>query len=149
VGDALDNNQWRSVFRQLVGRGYLSVDLQGFGGLKLQEKCRPLLRGECDIALRLDQKQKMAKRQTKTPLPDDINVDLWEALRDCRRELAEEQGVPPYVIFHDSTLVEMCSAVPQTLDEFATLSGVGERKLLKYGEAFLAAIQNTERQTLD
>ena len=149
VGDALDNNQWRSVFRQLVGRGFLSVDLQGYGGLKLQEKCRPLLRGECDIALRLDQKQKVAKRQTKTSLPDDINVGLWEALRDCRRELAEEQGVPPYVIFHDSTLVEMCSAVPQTLDEFATLSGVGERKLLKYGEAFLATIHSTERQTLD
>ena len=149
VGDALDNNQWRSVFRQLVGRGYLSVDLQGFGGLKLQEKCRPLLRGECDIALRLDQKQKVAKRQTKTSLPDDINVGLWEALRDCRRELAEEQGVPPYVIFHDSTLVEMCSAVPRNLDEFANLSGVGERKLLKYGEQFLAALRQAEREHLE
>ena len=148
VGDALDNNQWRSVFRQLVGRGYLSVDLQGYGALKLQEKCRPLLRGECDIALRLDQKQKVAKRQTKTPLPDDINVALWEALRDCRRELAEAQGVPPYVIFHDSTLVEMCSMVPKTLDAFSKLSGVGERKLMKYGEAFIAAIKNAEHEQL-
>ena len=149
VGDALDNNQWRSVFRQLVGRGYLSVDLQGYGALKLQEKCRPLLRGECDIALRLDQKQKVAKRQTKTPLPDDINVGLWEALRECRRELAEEQGVPPYVIFHDSTLVEMCSVVPKTLDDFSRLSGVGERKLMKYGEAFLAAIRDAEQAPFD
>ena len=149
VGDALDNNQWRSVFRQLVGRGYLSVDLQGYGALKLQEKCRPLLRGECDIALRLDQKQKVAKRQTKTALPDDINVGLWEALRECRRELAEQQGVPPYVIFHDSTLVEMCSAVPKTLDDFSRLSGVGERKLMKYGEAFLAAIRNAEQASFD
>ena len=149
VGDALDNNQWRSVFRQLVGRGYLSVDLQGFGALKLQEKCRPLLRGECEIALRLDQKQKVAKRQTKTPLPEDINVGLWEALRDCRRELAEEQGVPPYVIFHDSTLVEMCSVVPRTLDDFSKLSGVGERKLMKYGEAFLAAIRDAEQAPFD
>tara|TARA_Y100000991_G_scaffold44797_1_gene31700 strand:+ start:411 stop:2213 length:1803 start_codon:yes stop_codon:yes gene_type:complete len=145
VGDALDNNQWRSVFRQLVGRGYLSVDLQGFGALKLQAKCRPLLRGECEIALRLDQKQKVAKRQTKTPLPEDINVGLWEALRDCRRELAEAQGVPPYVIFHDSTLVEMCSVVPRTLEGFSKLSGVGERKLMKYGEAFLAAIRDAEQ----
>ena len=145
VGDALDNNQWRSVFRQLVGRGYLSVDLQGFGALKLQEKCRPLLRGECEIALRLDQKQKVAKRQTKTPLPEDIHVGLWEALRDCRRELAEAQGVPPYVIFHDSTLVEMCSVVPRTLEGFSKLSGVGERKLMKYGEAFLAAIRDAEQ----
>jgi len=148
VGDALDNNQWRSVFRQLVGRGYLSVDLQGYGALKLQEKCRPLLRGECDIALRLDQKQKVAKRQTKTPLPDDINVGLWEALRECRRELAEEQSVPPYVIFHDSTLVEMCSVAPKTLDAFSKLSGVGERKLMKYGEAFIAVIKNTEQEQL-
>ena len=146
VGDALDNNQWRSVFRQLVGRGYLSVDLQGYGALKLQEKCRPLLRGECDIALRLDQKQKVAKRQTKTPLPDDINVGLWEALRNCRRELAEEQSVPPYVIFHDSTLVEMCSMAPKTLDAFSKLSGVGERKLMKYGEAFIAAIKTAEQE---
>ena len=145
VGDALDNNQWRSVFRQLVGRGYLSVDLQGFGALKLQAKCRPLLRGECEIALRLDQKQKVAKRQTKTPIPEDINVGLWEALRDCRRELAEAQGVPPYVIFHDSTLVEMCSVVPRTLEGFSKLSGVGERKLMKYGEAFLAAIRDAEQ----
>ena len=144
VGDLLDSNQWRSVFRQLVGRGYLSVDLQGFGALQLQEKCRPLLRGECDIALRLDQKQKVSKRQ-KTPLPEDINVGLWEALRYCRRELAEEQGVPPYVIFHDSTLVEMCSLVPKTLNEFSKLSGVGERKLMKYGEAFLAAIRDAEQ----
>jgi ATP-dependent DNA helicase RecQ len=149
VGDALDNNQWRSVFRQLVGRGYLSVDLQGFGALKLQEKCRPLLRGECEIALRLDQKQKVAKRQSKTPLPEDINLGLWEALRECRRELAEEQGVPPYVIFHDSTLVEMCSVVPKTLDEISRLSGVGERKLMKYGEAFLAAIRNAEQASFD
>ena len=149
VGDALDNNQWRSVFRQLVGRGYLSVDLQGFGALKLQEKCRPLLRGECEIALRRDQKQKVAKRQTKTPLPEDINVGLWEALRDCRRELAEAQGVPPYVIFHDSTLVEMCSVVPRTLDDFSKLSGVGERKLMKYGEAFLAAIRDAEQAPFD
>ena len=148
VGDALDNNQWRSVFRQLVGRGYLSVDLQGYGALKLQEKWRPLLRGECDISLRLDQKQKVAKRQTKTPLPDDIHVGLWEALRECRRELAEEQGVPPYVIFHDSTLVEMCSAAPKTLDAFSKLSGVGERKLMKYGEAFIATIKTAEQEQL-
>ena len=149
VGDALDNNQWRSVFRQLVGRGLLSVDLEGYGALKLQEKCRPLLKGEVTISLRKDQKQKVAKRQTKTALPDDINVSLWEALRDCRRELAEEQGVPPYVIFHDSTLVEMCSMVPKTLTDFAELSGVGERKLHKYGEQFLAAIRQAEREHLE
>ena len=144
VGTALDNHQWRSVFRQLVGRSYLSVDVEGYGALKLQAQCRPLLRGEVSIALRLDQKQKVIKRQTKTTLPAEIDVGMWEALRECRREQAEEQGVPPYVIFHDSTLIEMCATLPQTLDEFAKLSGVGERKLLKYGDAFLVAIRRAQ-----
>ena len=120
----------------------------GLRRTQTQEKCRPLLRGECEIALRLDQKQKVAKRQTKTPLPEDINVGLWEALRDCRRELAEA-GRAAYVIFHDSTLVEMCSVVPRTLDDFSKLSGVGERKLMKYGEAFLAAIRDAEHAPFD
>ena len=148
VGTALDNNQWRSVFRQLVGRSYLSVDLEGYGALKLQEQCRPLLRGEVSITLRVDQKQKVVKRQTKTPLPEEVDVGLWEALRECRREQAEEQGVPPYVIFHDSTLIEMCTRLPQTRDEFANLTGVGERKLLKYGDAFLTAIRRAQDEAI-
>ena len=140
VGKALDNNQWRSVFRQLVARGYLSVDLERFGALRLEEKCRPLLRGEQDIELRRDSPQSKAKRQTKTPMPVDIDVALWEALRECRRELAEEQGVPPYVVFHDRTLQELCVSLPQTLVQFGDIGGVGERKLEKYGAIFLAVI---------
>jgi ATP-dependent DNA helicase RecQ len=142
VGKELDNNQWRSVFRQLVARGYLSVDVERFSALRLEEKCRPLLRGEEKIELRKDTKQQIAKRTTKTALPLDIDIALWEALRECRRELADEQGVPPYVIFHDSTLQEMCVSVPQSLTDFSLLSGVGERKLAKYGTAFLAIINN-------
>ncbi len=140
VGCELDNNQWRSVFRQLVARGYLSVDLERFGALRMEEKCRPLLRGEEAIELRKDIKQQAARRTTKSSLPMDIDVALWEALRECRRQLASEQGVPPYVIFHDSTLQEMCITIPQSLGEFARLSGVGERKLDKYGAVFLSAI---------
>ncbi len=142
VGKALDNNQWRSVYRQLVARGFLSVDLERFGALRLEEKCRPLLRGEQDIELRRDMQQAKtkAKRQTKSQLPVDIDVALWEALRECRRELAEEQGVPPYVIFHDRTLQELCVTLPETMSQFADIGGVGERKLDKYGEIFLAVI---------
>ena len=86
----------------------------------------------------------MTARQTKTPLPDDINVSLWEALRECRRELAEEQGVPPYVIFHNSTLEAMAGLLPKNMDEFEQLSGVGARKLEKYGPAFLQVIRSAE-----
>jgi ATP-dependent DNA helicase RecQ len=140
VGKELDNNQWRSVFRQLGARSYLKVDLERFGALRLEARCRPLLRGEESIQLRRDVKQQAAKRQTKTPLPGAIDVGLWEALRERRRRLADEQGVPPYVIFHDRTLQEMCVDVPQTLSAFSRLNGVGERKLEKYGAEFLQVI---------
>lgn len=140
VGKDLDNNQWRSVFRQLVARGYLAVDLERFGALRLEENCRGLLRGEETIQLRRDVKQKIAKKLTKTPLVADIDIGLWEALRECRREFAEQQGVPPYVIFHDSSLQEMCSLLPLDSDSFSLISGVGERKLRKYGPAFIRVI---------
>jgi len=140
VGKALDNNQWRSVFRQLVARSFLSVDLERFGALRLEEKCRPLLRGEQDIELRRDVPQSKAKRQTKAHLPEDIDVALWEALRECRRKLAEEQGVPPYVVFHDRTLQELCVSLPETMSQFSDIGGVGERKLEKYGAIFLEVI---------
>ncbi len=140
IGKALDKNQWSSVFRQLVARGYLSVDMERFGALRLEETCRPLLRGEQTIELRRDSKRSSAKQQTKTSLPVDIDVELWEALRNCRREFADDQGVPPYVVFHDRTLQEMCASIPNSLDELAEISGIGERKLNKYGPAFLEVI---------
>ena len=140
IGLDLDNNQWRSVFRQLVARGYLSVDLERHGALMLEEACRSLLRGEESIQFRLDKKQKVVKQQTKTQLASDVDIGLWESLRECRREFAEDLGVPPYMIFHDSSLQEMCLAMPQDMNEFALISGVGERKLEKYGPAFVRVI---------
>jgi ATP-dependent DNA helicase RecQ len=141
IGKALDNNQWRSVFRQLVARAYLSVDLERFGALRLEEKCRPLLRGEEAVQLRRDpQRKRTARQQTRTALSADIDVALWEALREHRRLLAEQQGVPPYVIFHDRTLQEMCITLPRDLAQFSRISGVGERKLDKYGTGFLGVI---------
>ena len=139
-GSQFDNNQWRSVFRQLVARGYLSVDIDRFGALRLEEKCRALLRGEEKLDLRRDTKNKAAKQRTQVKLALDIDIALWEALRECRRQFAEEQGVPPYVIFHDTSLQEMCRLLPRDLQEFEQISGVGERKLQKYGPAFLRVI---------
>ena len=142
IGKETDSNQWRSVFRQLVSRGYMSVDLERYGALVLEEKCRPILRGEETIQLRRDIKPKTIRQQTKTSLTADIDVALWEALRECRRLFAEELGVPPYVIFHDSSLQEMCSNLPQNMEEFLLVSGVGERKMEKYGPAFMAVIMD-------
>ncbi|MEM8660491.1 MAG: RQC domain-containing protein, partial [Pseudomonadota bacterium] len=142
VGRELDANQWRSVFRQLVAQAFLSVDIDGYGALRLEEKCRPLLQGTQSIHMRRDPAPKRAARQqTRTALPNDIDIALWEALRDCRRELAEAQGVPPYVIFHDRTLQEMCRDQPQNAHQLGRISGVGERKLNKYGSDFIRVIK--------
>ncbi len=146
VGADIDPYRWRSVFRQLVARGLLSVDMEGYGSLRLTEASWPVLRGEEEVLMRQDVRPPRAKarRKPKEPLPppDPATWDesLWEALRTRRTELAKAQSVPPYVIFHDSTLREMVEQRPHTLEDFARLSGVGERKLSRYGDEFLEVI---------
>jgi ATP-dependent DNA helicase RecQ len=145
-GKSTDAARWRSVFRQLVARNYLSVDMERYGALRLEEKCRPLLRGEEHIDFRQDpparaDKPLRAGRPQKTSLSGDIDATLYDALRECRRQLAEEQQVPPYVIFHNSTLEDMCRLRPRSLVELGLVNGVGGRKLERYGPAFLAALQ--------
>jgi len=146
IGKALDQNQWRSVFRQLVARNYLSVDLERFGALRLEEQCRALLRGEESIALRHDERvvpaKKTERRKATAAIPaGDLDPDLWEALRACRLQLAEQEKVPPYVIFHNSTLEDLCRLRPETLEQFALVNGVGVRKLERYAPTFLAVIR--------
>jgi ATP-dependent DNA helicase RecQ len=145
-GQALSVNEWRSVYRQLVARNYLSVDLDGFGALRLEELCRPLLRGEATLALRKDESAKRGKpekrsKQKTAAVAGDIDQPLWEALRSLRTKLAEEHKVPPYVIFHNSTLEELCRQRPTTLNQLGQISGIGERKQERYGPAFLAVLQ--------
>ncbi len=146
VGADLDPYRWRSLFRQLVARGLLSVDMERYGSLKLTKASRPVLRGEEQVLLREDLRPARARARRKSkeppPPPDPATWDeaLWEALRTRRTELAQAQKVPPYVIFHDATLRNMVHQRPATLEEFARLSGVGETKLNRYGEAFLAVI---------
>jgi ATP-dependent DNA helicase RecQ len=140
IGQELGANEWRAVFRQLVARGYLFADHEAFGGLRLTDRCRPLLRGE--ETLQLARQTAPVKREKKSRGSVAVSGDpLFEALRQRRRELAQKQGVPPYVVFHDSTLAAMAAERPQTLHEFAGLPGVGERKLETYGSAFLEVIR--------
>ncbi|MDX1692939.1 MAG: DNA helicase RecQ [Ketobacteraceae bacterium] len=139
IGRELNANQWRSVFRQLVAKGYLTVDLDGFGALRLAEKCRPLLKGDETLRLRKDIQEPGAKtrrtRHSASVSPED-NA-LWEALRQLRKKLADEQGVPPYVIFHDATLMEMVRFKPESESALLSINGIGASKLEKYGAEFL------------
>jgi ATP-dependent DNA helicase RecQ len=146
VGADLDKQQWRGVFRQLVATGLLTPDDEGFGTLRLTAASRAVLRGEKPVHLRrqADRGERRAKRQKSRVERTRASLDiaphesaLWDALRSLRARLAKEQGVPAYVIFHDATLLAMLRERPHTLSALGAVSGVGERKLERYGEAFL------------
>lgn len=151
IGTELSANEWKSVYRQLVANGYLRADPEGYGALQLTEQCRPLLKGRQTIELRKDPEIKKTTGRANggrsgSPVSEQITDKAgWEALRACRKELADKQGVPPYVIFHDTTLFGMLERKPRTLDELAEVSGVGAAKLEKYGEIFLQTIAGLEQ----
>ncbi|MGH8436344.1 MAG: DNA helicase RecQ [Pseudomonas sp.] len=143
VGKALGEGEWRSLFRQLVARGLADVDIEGYGGLRLSDSCRPLLRGEVALQLRRDLKPQQSAKTSASAASQLVRIDereQWEALRALRRKLAEEHAVPPYVIFPDATLLEMLRSKPGSLSAMAQVSGVGARKLERYGEAFLEVL---------
>ena len=149
VGKALSEVEWRTLFRQLVARGLADVDLEGFGGLRLSETCRPLLRGEVGLQLRREPKPAQAAKASSSAASQLVRSherEMWEALRSLRRKLAEEHSVPPYVIFPDATLLEMLRSQPGSLSEMAQVSGVGARKLERYGQAFLEVLGGSAAQ---
>jgi len=152
VGTEHDANTWRSVFRQLIARSLLTTDMERKGGLRLTETSRPVLKGDEQLFFRVDEKPVKQKRTRsgKSVAPEDNN--LWEQLRITRSDIAKQQGVPAYVIFHDATLMEMVQNKPKTLDAMAAISGVGAAKLEKYGQQFLDSIREVvegEKTTID
>ncbi len=143
IGGELNTTQWRSVFRQLIARNLLSVDVEGFGSLHLTEQCRAVLRGEETLMLRKDSKQEKAQqsgRKARNTVKEK-DASLWEALRACRKQLSDELNVPPYVIFHDAALMEMVERQPLTKDQFSKITGVGDKKLASYADIFLLVIK--------
>ena len=154
IGKNLDEKQWLSVFRQLITLGYLAVDYDAHGALKLTDACRPVLRGEAQLRLRRDEEKPVSSRERRgegksagraalssASLAHPENNRLWEALRALRKQLAADQGVPPYVIFQDSVLMDMVQVRPRSLAEFGKLFGIGARKLERYGADFLGVIR--------
>lgn len=142
IGHAYQAQQWQSIYRQLIAANLLSIDMAGYGSVRLTATSRAILRGEQTIALRLDAPRKKAKAKPSRPNNDlpPAHDTLWQALKHQRLALAQQQGVPPYVIFHDSTLSEMCVKRPRTLEALARISGVGQQKLQRYGVIFLSVI---------
>jgi ATP-dependent DNA helicase RecQ len=142
-GTELAEGEWRGVIRQLMAQGLLTVESQ-HQTFVLTEESRPVLRGERSVKLRRDPERpaKTRSRSSRAPqvvLPAEAAA-VFERLRAWRGATAKEQGVPAYVIFHDATLREVATQAPASLAELATISGVGENKLAKYGQGVLEAV---------
>jgi ATP-dependent DNA helicase RecQ len=123
----------RPVARALIARDALRAD--PYGGLSFGPGARPILKGEQELTIAMPPKRE--RRRQRLVGPSD---PLFDALRKVRRSLAAQAGVPPYVVFHDSTLREIAAARPTSLAELARVNGVGRSKLERYGEAMLAAV---------
>jgi len=127
----------KPIARALLARDALRAD--DFGGLSFGPAARAILKGEERVSIVLPPKRERKRRAARDSGPAD---PLFDALRDLRRELAKEQGVPPYVIFHDATLREMAAIRPGDRGALSEITGVGARKLDAYGDAFLGVIRN-------
>ena len=146
VGQDLSEQAWRSVLRQLLACGMLTVDQEGYGTLALTDASRPVLKGEQRLMMRRESRlgvsaESSKSRKERERLPG-ISEAVFESLRAWRAEVARSHGVPAYVIFHDATLREIALVMPENLSALAEVSGVGVRKLESYGQDILACVAN-------
>jgi ATP-dependent DNA helicase RecQ len=137
---------WTAFIRQVVASGFMSIDVEGYGGLQLTEKAEPLLKGEAGFEYRDIPKTKAKATESRKARAaaasfDDADAELLAGLKALRRELAQERKVPAYVIFSDATLHDMCVMKPNNLDTLALVNGVGPKKLKDFGEIFLNALR--------
>ncbi len=146
VGQDIDRKTWSAIFRQMMGHDLVRPDPERHGALRLTEAARPILRGGAGITLRRDTVK--SSRPAARALVADEDAPLLSALKAKRRALAEAQRVPAYVVFPDRTLIEMAERRPDTLDAMAAISGVGAKKLERYGAAFLEVITGAEATPL-
>jgi ATP-dependent DNA helicase RecQ len=148
IGKEHDARTWRAILRQLIALRLIDVDFAGHGGLSISQAGRTFLREKPQLMLRVPEKPqaargKVARSQAAAAVPE-ADRALFQALRDKRTEIARAQNLPPYVIFHDKTLIELAAARPGSRGEMAKVPGVGETKLDRYGPAFLEVIAGHE-----
>jgi ATP-dependent DNA helicase RecQ len=141
IGSELNATEWRTLYRQIIARGLLKVDVEGYGSVQLTDSARPVLKGDEQLTLRKMVKlSKKSKERKNRSFSGAESNTLWDALREHRKALASEQGIPAYMIFHDATIAEMTERQPQTLEQLGRISGIGEKKLDNYGQGFLDVI---------
>ena len=146
VGADLDEATWRNIFRQLVALGFARPDHEAYGALQLTDASRPVLKGEIKVEMRrvITRKTKSEKPRRGAVVSGGAQPDagLLDKLKSWRFVEAQSQSVPAFVIFHDSTLAGIAAANPKTLDDLSEISGIGAKKLERYGEAILALLHS-------
>jgi ATP-dependent DNA helicase RecQ len=152
VGKDIPSKTWQSVYRQLLAAGFVSVDHEAFGALKLEEGARAVFKREREVRFRKDRPTTGKASRSASPSAanarsalEGSDAELFEALRVARLGIAKELSVPPYVVFPDTTLVAFATARPTSRDALLGISGVGQSKLERYGDAFLTVIRAHER----
>ena len=147
VGADRSEPEWRAIVRQAIALGFVTVDHDAFSSLKLTDSARPVLKGEQKVQLRQYQKPVKAKRPSSRAAGSYEELELsrseqaiFERLRTWRMGTAREHGVPAYVVFQDATLREIAKVKPGSLDALRGVSGVGEKKLVSYGDEIVAII---------
>ncbi|GAA6168267.1 DNA helicase RecQ [Sessilibacter corallicola] len=140
IGKDVPEDTWRSILRQLIVQGFISVDINNYGALQLTEKSRPILRGESQLFLRKDLKEDIEKKGYRKSSVSDNDRELWNALRQCRASLSQSLNIAPYQVFHDATLMEMMEEKPKDKFEMLQLNGMGEKKFERFGPQFMDVI---------
>ncbi|MFT6692898.1 MAG: ATP-dependent DNA helicase RecQ, partial [Colwellia sp.] len=143
IGNELSATEWQTVFRQLISMGYLAVEMD-YGVLKLTEKARPLLKGECAIQLKVQKSTKSKQAQkSNASIENDLTTEEqanFEKLRQQRALWAKERGVPSFVIFHDASLMDIARRNPKNSNQLLEVNGIGKTKLELYGEQIIALL---------
>jgi len=147
IGKELSQDAWGGLIRQLVHLGYLEQDLAAFSVLKLTERARPLLKGEERLELARPRDARVVEKKSAARKTASYDGGLFQELRALRKEIADEQQVPPFVVFADATLAEMASQMPKDKWELLKVTGVGQHKLARYGDAFLRVIREHNSPT--
>jgi ATP-dependent DNA helicase RecQ len=146
IGKELSLDAWSGLIRQLVHLGYLEQDVAAFSVLKLTERARPLLKGEERLELARPRDARVVEKKSAARKPS-YDGGLFQELRALRKHIADEQQVPPFVVFADATLAEMASQMPKDKWELLKITGVGQHKLARYGDAFLRVIKEHKPPT--
>nr|WP_250326483.1 ATP-dependent DNA helicase RecQ [Morganella morganii] len=141
IGKDKSQEHWVSVLRQLIHLGLITQNIANYSALQLTESARLVLRGEVPLQLAVPRIQNIKPRQTARSYGGNYDKKLFAKLRKLRKSIADEENIPPFVVFNDATLIEMAEQCPVRANDLLLINGVGERKLERFGDAFMALIR--------